>query len=49
MIDKIIFLNESWLWPILIGGILLLGIFLLKDWMQAGKRRFLLKAVLAVP
>ena len=48
MIDNIVFLNLPWLWPILIGGSLLLGVFLLKDWMQAGKRRFLLKAVLAI-
>jgi hypothetical protein len=48
MIDKIVFLNESWLWPILIGGIILLVIFFVKDWMQAGKRRFLLKVILAI-
>lgn len=48
MIDSIVFLNEPWLWPILFGAIILVIVFLWKDWAQSGKGRFILKAFLAI-
>jgi len=48
MVSNTVFLNETWIWPILVGAIVLLVAFLLKDWAQAGKHRFFLKSFFAL-
>lgn len=47
MTNKITFLNEPLFWPVLIGAAVVLVVFIWKDWVQSGNRRFLLKSVLA--
>ncbi len=48
MIDSFTFINDQWVWPVAIAAILLLAVFLWKEWAQAGKRRFVLKTVVAI-
>jgi hypothetical protein len=48
MINSLAFINDQWVWPVAIAAILLLAVFLWKELAQAGKRRFVLKAVLAI-
>ncbi|GGW85896.1 hypothetical protein [Salegentibacter mishustinae] len=48
MSSNLTFLNTSWFWPVLIGWVVLLLVFLWKEWSQAGKKRFLLKISLSV-
>ncbi|NJB70266.1 hypothetical protein GGR42_000728 [Saonia flava] len=44
MIREIAFLNKHLLWPTLIGSLVLLTVFLWKEWPQSGKSRFIFKA-----
>ncbi|QED36627.1 hypothetical protein FK178_02360 [Antarcticibacterium arcticum] len=46
MINNVVFLNESWFLPILGAAILLLVVFLWKEWTLAGKHRFIIKSTL---
>lgn len=48
MSDKLIFLNNSWFWPVVIGAMILLIAFLLKEWFQSGKKRFILKSIFSI-
>lgn len=48
MIDSSTFLNDEWLWFIVIGGVLLWFVFLWKEFTQSGKRRFILKAIVSL-
>ena len=41
------FLNIDWLMPVLFTGIILLIIFIWKEWRVSGNRRFLIKSFLA--
>lgn len=43
MINKIDFLNDHLLLPMLLGALILVGAFVWKEWAQAGKRRLVLK------
>ncbi|WP_127019450.1 hypothetical protein [Flagellimonas beolgyonensis] len=43
MIDGLTFLNQKLLLPILLGGILVFGFFVWKEWPQKGERRFWIK------
>ncbi len=47
MIDQIIFLNDTWIWQIGIGGIILWFVFIWKEWPEFGKRRFWIKITIA--
>ena len=47
MVNNLVFLKETWFWPLLVGAMVLLIAFLWKEWSQAGKHRLLLKSVLA--
>ena len=46
MINKIAFLNNQLILPILLGAGILLAAFIWKEWAQAGKRRLFLKILL---
>lgn len=47
MINNVVYLNASWILPILGAAILLLAVFLWKEWARAGKHRFLIKSIVA--
>lgn len=46
MINRIEFLNDHWVWPILLSAIFLLLVFIWKEWTQSGNRKFVLKLIL---
>jgi hypothetical protein len=46
MSNNLTFLNSTWFWPILICWVILLLIFIWKEWAQSGKRRLILKIFL---
>ncbi|MEP6263094.1 MAG: hypothetical protein ABJ092_16065 [Gillisia sp.] len=48
MVNNTVFLNESWVWPVLVGAIMLVVTFLWKDLAQTGKHRIYLKSALAL-
>lgn len=48
MKETITFLNINILWPVFIGGIFLLLVFIWKEWTSTGRQRFSLKIVLMV-
>ena len=48
MINNLTFLNASWFWPVVICWLILLLLFVWKEWSQAGKRRFVLKISLII-
>ncbi|PRX44381.1 hypothetical protein [Salegentibacter salegens] len=48
MSNNLTFLNASWFWPVLVCCLILLLIFLWKEWSQAGKKRFFFKIFLAI-
>ncbi len=48
MNNKINFLNDPWFWPVIIVGVILLCIFLWKEYTLSGSRRILLKVILSV-
>ncbi|HEA29257.1 MAG TPA: hypothetical protein ENH91_04575 [Leeuwenhoekiella sp.] len=47
MIENFTFLNQNWLWPVLIAGFAIWLIFVILAWFSGKKRHFLLKAVAA--
>ena len=47
MVNNTVFLNEPWVWPVLVGAIVLMMAFLWKDVAQTGKHRIYLKSALA--
>lgn len=46
MINRIEFLNDQWVWPVILSAIFLLLVFIWKEWTQSGNRRFVLKLIL---
>jgi len=43
MIDRLTFLNDAWSWPIILGMVVLLLVFVWKEWHQFSSTRFYLK------
>ncbi|WP_034920832.1 hypothetical protein [Gillisia sp. CAL575] len=43
MIDRLTFLNDAWSWPIILGVVVLLLVFVWKEWHQFPSTRFFLK------
>lgn len=48
MIDKFIFLNDSWSWPIILGATVLFIVFVWKEWNQFSSARFYIKVAVAL-
>lgn len=48
MINRIEFLNDHWILPVIIASICLLILFIVKEWGQSGRNRLLLKMVLSL-
>ena len=41
------FLNYSWLWPVLLGGLILGSVFFWKEWRTSGQHRLTIKIILS--
>lgn len=48
MNNKIIFFNAHWFWPVIILGVILLCIFIWKEYTLSGRKRMVLKVILSV-
>ena len=48
MIDRFLFLNDSWCWPILLGAAVLLLVFIWKEWDRFRNFRFYIKVLVGL-
>ncbi|MFT5751336.1 MAG: hypothetical protein ACI86L_000837 [Dokdonia sp.] len=48
MMGNLSFLRQEWLWPVMICAAFLWAVFLWKEYVQSGMRRFFLKAIVAL-
>jgi len=48
MSDNLTFINEDWLWPVLIGSALVFALFAWKEWTNSSKKRLPTKLIVAL-